>query len=164
MNEEITRVEVNNNPETDTTQDYISAINEIKANSVSKEAYDKLKGENKKLLDALVNGKEIETNKEQGPSIQELRNHLFDDSQKSNLDFVEAALKLREKLIEKGERDPFLPSGDKVELNDTIYNDAENVAAVLQECVDFAEGDSSVFTAKLQSKLVDSAIPVKRRK
>lgn len=158
------RVEVTDNEQTDTSVDYISAINEIKQNSVSKSAYDKLKNENKQLLDALVNGKEISKEEMKGPTIQELRTHLFDDTNKTNLDFVDTALKLRNALIEKGERDPFLPSGDKVALNDTIYDDIENVAAVLQECVDFAEGDSSVFTAKLQSKLVDSAMPVKRRK
>jgi hypothetical protein len=141
--------------------DYIAAISEIKANSVSKEAYDKLKDEKKKLLDALVNGKEIEK-KEDAPNIQELRDRLFDGTQKSNLEYVETALKLRKSLIEKGERDPFLPFGDKVTLTDSIYNDAENVAAVLQECVDFAEGDSSVFTAKLQSKLADVNLPKRK--
>ena len=163
MSEEM-RVEVKDNEQTDTSVDYISAINEMKQNSVSKAAYEKLKNENKQLLDALVNGKEISKEEMKGPTIQELRNHLFDDTNKTNLDFVETALKLRDALIEKGERDPFLPSGDKVALNDAIYDDVESVAAVLQECVDFAEGDSSVFTAKLQSKMVDSAIPVKRRK
>ena len=39
--------------------DYISAISEMKKNSVTRESYDKLKSENKQLLDALVNGKEI---------------------------------------------------------------------------------------------------------
>ena len=35
----------------DTTQDYISAINEIKQNSVSKEAYNKVVEDNRKLLE-----------------------------------------------------------------------------------------------------------------
>ena len=38
----------------DTTQDYISAINEIKQNTVSKEAYNKVVEDNRKLLDSLV--------------------------------------------------------------------------------------------------------------
>ena len=40
--------------------DYIEAIKEMKQNSVSKKAYDKLREENKQLLDSLINGKEIE--------------------------------------------------------------------------------------------------------
>ena len=47
------------NQESDTAPDYISAIQELKANSVTRESYDKLKSENKQLLDALVNGKEM---------------------------------------------------------------------------------------------------------
>ena len=42
--------------------DYIEAIKEMKQNSVTRESYDKLKSENKQLLDALVNGKEIQQN------------------------------------------------------------------------------------------------------
>lgn len=164
MNEEM-RVEVNNSQETDTSVDYISAINEIKANTVSKEAFAKVKAENKKLLETLVNGQEL--SQEQAaprPSVQELRTKLFDDSQKSNLEYVTTALELRQALMDKGERDPFLPYGDKVEVTSTMYQDAEDVAAVLQECVDFADGDSGVFTARLQAKLMDSAIPNKKRR
>ena len=40
---------------------YIDAIKDLKQNSVSKEKYDALAAENKKLVDALVNGEEIET-------------------------------------------------------------------------------------------------------
>lgn len=36
--------------------DYIAAINEMKQNSVSRQQYEKLKQENKELLDTLING------------------------------------------------------------------------------------------------------------
>jgi hypothetical protein len=35
---------------------------------------------------------------------------------------------------------------------------AQKVADVLQECVDYAEGDSAVFTNELQRRLVDVKI------
>ena len=35
---------------------------------------------------------------------------------------------------------------------------AEKVAQVLQECVDYAEGDSAVFTNELQRRMVDVKI------
>ena len=40
----------------DNTQDYITAIKELKQNSVDRSEYDKLKAENKKLIQAVVNG------------------------------------------------------------------------------------------------------------
>ena len=40
----------------DTTTDYIEAITQLKKNSVDRSEYDKLRAENKKLIDAVVNG------------------------------------------------------------------------------------------------------------
>lgn len=137
--------------------DYIEALKEMKQNSVDRATYDKLKSENKQLLDALVNGKEIEMKKEEPVDIAKLRKDLFNrDKQMSNLEYVSSALKLRDALIEKGERDPFLPYGDKVTLTAEHYDKAETVAAVLKECVEFADGDSGIFTAELQRRTKDS--------
>lgn len=137
--------------------DYIEALKEMKQNSVDRAAYDKLKSENKQLLDALVNGKEIEMKKEEPVDVSKLRKDLFNkDKQMSNLDYVSSALKLRDALIERGERDPFLPYGDKVSLTAEHYEKAEQVATVLRECVDFADGDSGIFTAELQRRTKDS--------
>lgn len=136
--------------------DYIEAIKEMKQNSVTRESYDKLKSENKQLLDALVNGKEIEMKREEPVDINKLRKELFNrDGHLSNLDYISNALKLRDALIEKGERDPFLPYGDKVNLTAEHYDKAETVAAVLKECVEFADGDSGIFTAELQRRTKD---------
>lgn len=137
--------------------DYIEALKEMKQNSVDRATYDKLKNENKQLLDALVNGKEIEMKKEEPVDISKLRKDLFNkDKQMSNLDYVSSALKLRDALIERGERDPFLPYGDKVSLTAEHYEKAEQVATVLKECVEFADGDSGIFTAELQRRTKDS--------
>ena len=163
LENENTRIEGFDNQENDTTQDYISTITEIKRNSVSKESYDKLRSENKQLLDALVNGKDIEIKKEDPVDISKLRKDLFNkDKQLSNLDYVSSALKLRSALIEKGERDPFLPYGEKVNITAEHYDKAEQVATVLQECVDFADGDSGIFSAELQRRLKDS-MPQRRK-
>ena len=137
--------------------DYIEAIKEMKLNSVTRESYNKLKSENSRLLDALVNGREIELKKEEPVDISELRKELFSkDKQVSNLEYVSTALKLRDALIEKGERDPFLPYGDKVTLNASHYEGAERVAEILKECVEFADGDSGIFTAELQRRTKDT--------
>lgn len=143
--------------------DYISAINELKQNSVDRRQYEKLQVENKRLLDALVDGKQIELPKKEEPNIPEMRKNLF-GGDLSNLEYVDTALKLRTALIEKGEPDPFLPVGDKVNLTQDTIDKAEHVANVLQECVDFADGDSGIFTAELQRRTVDSNPIMGRRR
>lgn len=148
-----------------TDTDYVAAINELKANSVSKTEYQKLRAENKKLLDALVSGKEIDVQPEKPVNVNELRKKLFNkDSQMSNLEYVETSLKLRDALIEKGERDPFLPIGTHVNETPEMYDKAQAVADLLQDCVDFADGDSGVFTARYQSMVKDTMIPGRGRK
>lgn len=161
MNEELTNV--SSEEMLDTDADYVAAINELKQNTVSKTEYTKLRAENKKLLDALVSGREIDLPKEEPIDVNELRKKLFNkDANLSNLEYVDTALKLRSALIEQGERDPFLPVGDRVSETAEMYDIAQRVADGLQECVDFADGDSGIFTAQLQRITKDT--PIKRRR
>lgn len=142
------------------TQDYIAAIQELKQNSVDREKYDQLKAENKKLLNSIVNGQPVELGKQEpSRSVNEIRKELFGgEKDLSNLDFIKDALELRSKLIENGEPDPFLPVGNQIAPTDADIAAAEKVAQVLQECVDYAEGDSAVFTNELQRRTIDVKI------
>ena len=144
-------------------EQYIAAIEELKANTVSRDSYNKLRNENKQLLDALVSGKELPKEAEVKPTTEELRKKLFGSGDMSNLEYVETALALRNSLIEAGERDPFLPYGDKVDLTSEQIATADKVAAGLQEMVDFAEGDSGVFSAEYQRRVKDVSIPRGRK-
>ena len=147
--------------EMDENVDYLEAINTLKETTVPKEQYSKLKEENKRLLEALVNGEQIEVETETPVDVAELRKSLFnDDKELSNLEYVTKALELRKALIEKGERDPFLPVGNQITDTADMISKAQNVADVLQECVDFAQDDSGIFTAQLQRILKD---PLPRR-
>ena len=153
---ETTTVEEMNN------EQYIAAIEELKASTVSRDAYNKLRSENKQLLDALVSGQQIpQTQTENKPSVADLRKELFttDGVDFSQLDYWNKVLSLRNSLIEAGERDPFLPYGDKVDITPEQIDTANKVANALQEMVDFAEGDSGVFTAEYQRRVKDVAIP-----
>lgn len=152
-------------PETGTEQNYIQAINELKANTVSKELYDKLKNENKELLDALVEGKQIELpEQEKAPDVNELRKELYNpDNELSNLDYVSKTLQLRKAVMDAGGQDPFLPIGDRVTVTSEMIDQAQTVADVLQECVDFAKGDSGIFTAEVQRRTKDT-MPIRRAK
>ena len=141
----------------DMTPDYLAAINELKQNSVNREDYNKLKAENKKLLDSIVNNVPVEVQSPQRKSIEELRAAYLKEDQ-TNLEYISNALKLREALISEGKPDPFLPIGEQILPTDEDVAAANKVAAVLQECVDYAEGDSAVFTNELQRRLVDVKI------
>lgn len=134
--------------------DYIAAIKELKENSVDRSKYEALRAENKKLLDSIVNGTPVEVKVEDKKSIEELRAAYLKEDQ-SNLEYITNTLKLREAIIAEGKPDPFLPIGEQIMPTDDDVKTAEKVANVLQECVDYAEGDSAVFTNELQRRLVD---------
>lgn len=161
-------IEKNDSQATDTATDYIKALEEVKKNSVSREDYNKLKEENKMLLDAVVNnipsGEEEEVVVDQPVDIDKLREDLFgiDNQDMTNLDYVTKAIKLRKALMDKGDRDPFLPSGKNIIPTDEDIKTAERVAGAYQHCIDVAEGDPDVFTQELQRITVD-AVPTKRR-
>lgn len=141
----------------DTTQDYIDTIKTLKQNSVDRSKYEELRAENKKLLDSIVNGTEIAQPAAEKKSVEELRaNYLKEDQ--TNLEYITNALALREALMAEGKPDPFLPIGEQILPTDEDVATADKVAQVLQECVDYAEGDSNVFTNELQRRLVDVKI------
>ena len=136
---------------------YIDALNQLKQNSVDRSKYDALKAENKKLLDSIVNGTEIAQPVEEKKSIEELRTNYLKEDQ-NNLEYITNVLALREALMAEGKPDPFLPIGEQILPTDEDVSKANDVATVLKECVDYAEGDSDVFTNELQRRLVDIKI------
>lgn len=153
---------VSQQEEVNDSVDYIEAIKEIKQNSVDREAYNKLREENKRLLNSLVNGESIDVKKEEPVDIDALRDKLF-NKESTNLEYISNALKLREELMKQGKPDPFLPVGKNIIPTEEDIKAADRVAKVLQECVDYADGDSNIFTNELQRVTVDSVIPKTRR-
>ena len=158
MEEEINNAVSGTDSQIDTTQDYISAFNEMKKNTVPKEAYDKLRADNKKLLDTIVSGQSLEqTEVKQEVDVDALRKELFGKSRRdlSNLEYVDKALKLRKALMEKGEQDPFVMKAGRTSSPEAEdFKKAERVASVLQECVDIADGNDSVFDNEFQRRLI----------
>ena len=150
----------------DNTQDYLAAIKELKENSVNRSEYDKLRAENKKLIDAVVNGQpgqeEPAVSKHSKEQIDDLRNELFNSPRElNNLEYVTKAMELREALIENGEPDPFLPVGKQISPTRDDLEGAEKVAQVYKECIEYAEGDSEVFTNELMRRTRDVKLPRK---
>ena len=151
--------------EDDSTQDYLEAIKSLKQNSVDKALYDKVKAENKKLLDSIVNGTEValDVKKQEEPTIQELRERVFNNPNQTNLEYVTNVLKLRERLIEEGNDDPFIASSSQYSPTNADYERANRVATILQDMVDVADGDSAVFLNEYQRRVKEVNIPNKKK-
>lgn len=150
----------------DNTQDYIAAIKELKQNSVDRSEYDRLRAENKKLIDAVVNGQPGQEEqvlvKHSREQIDDLRNDLFNSPRElNNLEFITKAMELREALMENGEPDPFLPVGKQISPTRDDIEGAEKVAQVYKECIEYADGDSEVFTNELMRRTRDVKLPRK---
>ena len=155
-------------PAEEGTEDYVAAIAELRRTTVPMDDYNKLREERRKLINALVSGKTPEglvPEEETAANPDDLRKKLFGPGSDNltNLEYVETALSLRDSLIGAGERDPFLPIGDKVQITSDTVDTAERVATILRECVEFAQGDSGIFTAELQRRTKDTSIPRGRR-
>ena len=144
---------------TTTAEDYIEAIKNLKQTTVDKTAYDALRSENKKLLESLINGEEIQPqNKVLTENIDELRHEILTNDHLTNLEYWDKVLKLRSALLKRGDEDPFVPQGNKVNATAADYATAEKVATIMQEMVDNSEGDPNVFLNEYQRRVKDTNI------
>ena len=150
----------------DNEVDYIQAIKDLKENTVPRDQYMKLKNENKKLIQNLVEGKGGDDGAAAPKvDVDKLRKDLFrQDSSMTNLAYIDKALQLREALIEAGEKDPFLPWGKQISPTDADIATANKVASVLQDCVDYANGNAAVFQSELQRVIEDTPAIMRRRR
>lgn len=155
-----------NNNTYDTNTDYIAVIEEMKANTVPRTDFEKLQEEKKRLLETLVKGGQAtpQTAPEK-PDVAKLRKELYGgDSNLSNLEYWEKTLTLRDAIIAEGQPDPFLPYGKKIAPTAEDASKANNVAKIIRECIDYADGDSRVFTNELNRLTVDNVPNTRRRR
>ena len=149
-------------PEENSNLDLAKALKELRENSVSKEDYEKLKEENKKLVDEVINGEGGgigQPTPEKKVDIKVLREELYGPkgADLSNLEFWKKTLELRSAVIEQEGYDPFLPHGAKIKPNEQDVERAEAVARTVQDCIDKSEGSSEVFTALLQQETANDS-------
>ena len=155
------------NPETPPQEGQIESpadiIAEMKANTVPKAKHEALQSDYNKLLKALANGEDVTVTQEAPVDINALRKELYVDENPNmtDLEMITKTLKLRQALIDNGEPDPFVPTGTRVPVEDSDYAAAQRVADVLQQCVDYADGDNSIFVNELQRRTMDIA-PIKK--
>lgn len=160
MTEEMT------NQEQGLEQDYLAQIQEMKKNSVSREAYDKQLEENRKLLNAIVKGEQLdkEETKEEKKTISELREAFVNTRYPSDMEWLMSAVNLRDALIDKGDEDPAVPQGHKISATREDYESASRVAEGFKYCYEYANGDPEVFINELQRITKDVVIPGVRRR
>lgn len=142
--------------------EYLAAIKELKANSVEKAKYDALKADNKRLLDAVINGSPAETEAEPVvyPSRSECLKKYKENNFSTDLDYWKNFLELRNATIREYGKDPLVtgnygvsPSGEHIEAE---YGEAEametlcdNIQALIDEC----DGNPTMFRLKMQSSM-----------
>ena len=142
---------------------YVEMIQQLKANTVDKKAYEKVVRDNQMLTQALVENKQLSSsNDEPKLSEKELKQKLC-SGKLNNLEYIQTSLQLRECALKKGERDPYLSNKIDALPTEAEMKRAQEIAGIYQECIDYADGDSQVFTNELMRRTVE--LPrIKRKK
>ena len=165
MAEQTTTPVVETTPEPiDTNADYIQALADMRANSVSREDYQKVKNENKQLLETLISGGQITPQTEPAKvDIDKIRKEtLTTDCQLNSLKYWENVLTLRDTSIKETGKDPFVPQGSKILATPEDVEVADRVARVVRECIDYADGDANIFQNELMRRTVDTGMMARR--
>lgn len=135
-----------------TAEDYLANLQALKNNTVSKDEYNRLIAENKKLADALANGLpyENDVDKEEEVDIDALRQNFF-DKHKNSLQMAKDMLALRDAVIESGQPDPALGNNPETFTPDNMA-EVERVMTAIREAVEAADGNNDVFYSELQRR------------
>lgn len=137
----------------DNTSEYIAKINELKQNSVSKSQYDKLKAENKQLLDSLCNG----TSFGQAQPQKVLRDYNEIGKELATADFLTAkeflalSEEFREAMIQQKGVDPWMYKGssDHVEYTQEDYDNLEAIEMFVDHMHTFDDADKEHYVAEI---------------
>lgn len=144
--------------------DYIEAIEKLKENSVPKEDYEKLREENKRLLDNFINGNvEKEQQEKKEIDVKALEKRLSErDPRMTTLEGMKLILDLREADMSAGKRDPFISANNHAPTKED-FEKAEQRAQIYKECIDYAEGDPNLFAQELSRRTIDNFKPIRRK-
>ena len=150
-------MENNENVEIQTPEmNYAEVIKNLKATTVSREEYDRVMNENKTLANALATSPakstdDVEVELPTDEYIDGLRKKLFKiNSGISNREFIKTTLDLRDALIARGEREPFLPVNKEYIDNPSDMAAVNNLANGLREIVEYSGNDDALFNSELK--------------
>jgi hypothetical protein len=159
MNEEM----MTEQNEINETQKYIDTINDLKRNSVSRSEYDKIRNENKTLLESIVNGKTFDTSsaeEEVKPSIDDLRQKAYGPGceKLTDLEYVTAVCDLRDALLEETGIDYMAPTGSQYNADFNDKATANKLYEGFRHCIDIADGDNLIFVQEMNRITNDAGI------
>ena len=135
--------------------EYIANLQRIKESTVPREEFERLLEDNKRMANALANGLSVDNEPEEEEiDIEAVRKYLFDecDKPKSDLAYFEKFLQLRQWTLDNKGVDVLLPCNGEYVVSQADAAEAQLIADNIQEAIDAAEGDPSVFTAIMKRK------------
>jgi hypothetical protein len=166
MNEDNKDIVINPDDSQDMdANEYVKQLEEIKKNTVSRSEYDRVVSENSRLIKGLAeqSNAEPDADKSNPVDLKKLaEDFLKNGKDMTNLQYIESMLEIRDEAMKQGYKDPFLPTGSHVMIDDQMVEKAQHVADAFEDCIESAEGDSGLFTAHLQRILKDPVIPRRR--
>lgn len=147
-----------------TAPDPIAQLEALRATTVSKEEYERVVAERNQMFQTLAHQPTIPVAAPTAPTAaertarkNELRRQLYDENcDLSNLDYWKNTLELRQIILDEGGRDPFLPWGKDNAVDDDDRKIVDKVVNGVQSCIDYADGDSVLFTNELQRITIDT--------
>jgi len=158
----------NHENDDDPAKKYLDEIERQKAELKAKdEEIKKSHEENKTLLNRILDGDlgpdDKDSDSKDSKTVSELRDELFKPKKDlNNLEFAEKTLALRDKIMEEGGIDPFLPQGSKVRITAEDREAAQRVAECMKHCIDIADGDSEIYTRELM-RITTDVMPEARK-
>ena len=136
---------------TDNTAEYIETINKLKANSVSKEEYLKLRNENKQLLDALASNQVVEVTAEPKRDITEVRKELFTNhSNLSNRQICQDMMDLYDYELENRGVNIFMPTDPQYIPTQDDITQVDNMVRGMKSALETANGNDLIFNQEIE--------------
>lgn len=155
--------------EQDETKKYLDAIKELRETSVSRQEYDKVREENRTLLQAIVSGetlKDASTDAPQTVDCEKLREDLYgsDKDKLNDYEYLTKTLQLRNELLEKTGVDYFATSSPYVQPSAEALEQAQCFAEAIEHSAEYSQGDNAVFINEMNRLMVDTMrIPVRKK-
>ena len=132
---------------------YIQTIQELRENSVARDKYNKLKDERDMLVRTLANGDSLTpVEAVEVRSLADCRKDFMTKS-KSQCEYMRKLLDLREAAMREGEPDPFVAIGHKVKPTAADYDRSAEIAAIYEECLEYAAGDDKVLINEIYRRM-----------
>lgn len=141
------------NEQLDNHQVYLDTIQELRTNSVSRELYNKVISERDAVVKALASGDTLASaDSVQVRSLADCRKDFMAPS-RSQCEYIEKLLALREAGIREQGEDCFVAYGHKVKPTASDFQSAQQTADIYRECLDIAEGNDTVFMREIYQRM-----------